>query len=93
MPKVSPKFTAQFTTKLGKTPVTINLSVDLASAVTDGGTPEGLMDVLTEQASEQLHKLADDAKLKLKNAGDLKRAYKAYAKANPPTAPAPEAAA
>lgn len=92
MPKVSPKFTAQFTTKLGKTPVTINLSVDLASAVTDGGTPEGLMDVLAEQASEQLHNLADNAKLKLKNAGDLKRAYKAYAKANPP-APQAEASA
>lgn len=90
MPKVSPKFTAQFTTKLGKTPVTINLSVDLAAAV-PGSTPEGLMDVLAEQASEQLHNLADNAKLKLKNAGDLKKAFKAYAKANPPAAPAPEA--
>jgi hypothetical protein len=93
MPKVSPKFTAQFTTKLGKTPVTINISVDLAAAVAGGGSAEGLMDVLTEQASEQLHKLTDDATFKLKNAGDLKKAYKAFAKANPPAEPAAEASA
>lgn len=92
MPKVNPKFIAQFTTKLGKTPVTINLNVDLATAA-PGSTPEGLMDVLTEQASAQLHKLADDAKLKLKNAGDLKKAFKAFAKANPPAAPTAEATA
>lgn len=86
MPKISPKFTAQFTTKLGKTPVIIVLPVDLASAVAEGSSPESLMDVLAEQASEQLQHLADNAQFKLKNATDLKKAFKAFKKANPPAA-------
>jgi len=84
MPKTKSTITAQFTTKIGKTPIIINLPVDLASALSEGRDPDASMDVLSELAAEQLQNLAGSAQLKLKNKAEYKRVFKAFAKANPP---------
>lgn len=81
MPKIKNKITAQFVAKLGKTPITINLPIDLASASIDSF--DDFVNGLDEQAVEQLQNLANDAKMALKNKGDVKRAFKAFAKAHP----------
>jgi hypothetical protein len=78
MPKIKTTFTAEFTTKLGKIPVEFKLPVDLtqytASEIAD------LINEVTTQASDHLTDLAHDAKVKFKNQGDFKKAYKAFAK-------------
>lgn len=84
MPKAKTKFTAQFVTKLGKTPIIINLPVDFSNAGVDSA--DALAEELSSVASDELQNLQENAVLKLKNKADLKRAFKAYAKANPPDA-------
>ena len=83
MPKVASKFTAEFTIKLGKTLVSVKLPVDLESAARDGSFDE-LMPVLDERAAEELNDKIEAGVLKCVNQADLKRAFKAYVKANPP---------
>jgi hypothetical protein len=87
MPKTNTKFTAQFTTKLGKTPVEISIPVDLATATEE--EIQNLIESVSSQAQEHLSDLASGAKLKFKNQGDLKKAHKAAVKAHEKaTAPA-----
>jgi hypothetical protein len=89
MPKIKTKFTAQFTAKLGKTPVVINVPVDFTSTSVDDA--DSLAEVLADDAAQELQNMQENAILKLANKADLKRAFKAYAKANPP--PSDEASA
>lgn len=89
MPKIKDKVTAQFVTKIGKTAVVINLPVDLATSVASADNPDSAMDVLVEAAAAELQNLTQNAQLKLKNKAEFKKAFKAFAKANPPAAPAP----
>jgi hypothetical protein len=84
MPKPKTKFTATFTAKLGKTPITINLPVDFTATGVDSA--DMLAEDLAGVAADELQNLQENAILKLKNKADLKRAFKAYAKANPPSA-------
>jgi hypothetical protein len=84
MPKAKTKFTAQFVTKLGKTPIIINLPIDLSTESAESA--DALANLLAGVAAEELQNMQENAILKLKNKADLKRAFKAYAKANPPSA-------
>jgi hypothetical protein len=80
MPKIKTKFTAQFVAKLGKTPVVINLLIDLEN--NDEPDFDAFLSGLDESANEQLSSLTEDCKMQLKNKADLKKAFKAFAKAN-----------
>ena len=84
MPKIKSKFVASFTAKLGKTPITINVPIDFSEASADDA--DSLAESLADDAVAELQNLQDNAILKLTNKADLKRAFKAYAKANPPAA-------
>lgn len=83
MPKIASKFTAEFTIKLGKALVSVKLPVDLESAARDGSFDE-LSTALDERATEALQDMIASGTLKNPNKADLKRAFKAYVKANPP---------
>lgn len=82
MPKIKTKFTAQFTIKLGKTPVEINIPLDLTEAE-PGQSFEDYVSEVQENAAAHFSEIVENASLKFKNQGDLKKAHKAYAKANP----------
>lgn len=88
MPKTITKFTAQFTTKLGKTPVEISIPIDLADATSE--EISSLLESVSHQAQDRLQDLVNDAKFKFKNQADLKKAHKAAVKAAE-KASAPEA--
>lgn len=81
MPKTSTKFTAQFTTKIGKTPVEIKIPLNFADAEPGQSYDDYLLKV-QEEASNQLLAAVETAKIKFTNQGDLKKAHKAYAKAS-----------
>ena len=85
MPKISNKFTAQFTTKIGKTPVEIKIALDFKDAA-PGQSFDDYVAGVQESAAEHFSEMIDNANLKLKNQGDLKKAHKAFAKANPAAA-------
>ena len=87
MPKISTKFTAEFITKIGKTPVEIKIPLDFRDAQ-PGQSFDDYVSAVQESAAQDLSDMVENANLKFKNQGDLKRAYKAYAKANPPDADA-----
>ncbi len=82
MPKISNKFTAQFTTKIGKTPVEIKIPLDFRDAQ-PGQSFEDYVAEVQENAANHFSEMVENASLKLKNQGDLKKAHKAFAKANP----------
>ena len=82
MPKTSTKFTAQFITKLGKTPVEIKIPLDFRDAQ-PGQSFDDYVTEVQENADGHFSEMVNNANLKLKNQGDLKKAHKAYAKANP----------
>lgn len=82
MPKTSTKFTTQFTTKIGKTPIEISIPLDFKDAE-PGQSFEDYVAGVQENAAAHFSEMVENANLKLKNQGDLKKAYKAFAKANP----------
>lgn len=82
MPKTSTKFTAEFTTKIGKTPVEIKIPLDLKDAQPGQSFDDYVAEVV-ENALQHFSELTESASLKFKNQGDLKKAHKAFAKANP----------
>ena len=79
MPKTKTKFTAQFTAKLGKTPIVINVPIDFAETSADSA--DELATLLAEDASLELQNLQENAILKLANKADLKRSFTEFAKA------------
>lgn len=87
MPKISTKFTAQFITKIGKTPVEIKIPLDFTEAQ-PGQSFDDYVSEVQENAAAHFSEMVENADLKLKNQGDLKKAHKAYAKANPADASA-----
>lgn len=82
MAKIATKFIAQLTIKLNRVLVPLKIEVDLDGA-TQEGTFENLLMQLQELAAEDLAALIDGVCFKLTNKADLKRAFKAYEKANP----------
>lgn len=82
MPKTSTKFTAEFTTKIGKTPVEIKIPLDFSQAQ-PGQSFDDYVAEVQENAANHLSEMVENANLKLRNQGDLKKAHKAFAKANP----------
>lgn len=79
MPKIATKFTAQFVTKIGKTPVEIKIPLDFSDADPGQSYDDYVKDVI-EDAQGQLATMFESANVKLKNQSDLKRAHKAYSK-------------
>lgn len=81
MPKIKTKFTAQFSIKLGKTPVDISIPVDFTQA-DPGVSFEDYVQSVQDEAASHLSEMVENANLKLKNQGDLKKAHKAFVKAS-----------
>lgn len=79
MSKTATKFTAQFTTKIGKTPVEIKIPLDFTQAK-PGQSYDDYVASVTEDAQGQLSTMFESANVKLKNQADLKRAHKAFSK-------------
>lgn len=80
MAKTSTKFTAQFTTKIGKTSVEFSIKLDL-SDYGDDALPDDVVSEVMGSADEQLNEMCSSAKIKLVNLKDLKASHKAYVKA------------
>ena len=79
MAKTATKFTAQFTIKIGKTPVVVNIPLDFTQAQPDQSFAE-YVTAVQDTATRQLSHMIEASTLKLKNQGDLKRAHKAFSK-------------
>lgn len=82
MPKISTKFTAEYTTKVGRTPIEIKIPLDFKDAE-PGQSFEDYVSEVHDSAARHFSDMVENASLKLKNQGDLKKAHKAFAKANP----------
>lgn len=78
--KLKTTFTATFNTKVGKTPITILVPIDLATVSKD--TINEIIDFVTTDAKSQLTDLASNAKWTFKNSKDLRVAHKAVVKAS-----------
>jgi len=79
MAKTSTKFTAQFATKIGKTPVEFSIKLDL-SDYGDDALPDDFISDVMGYADEWINEMCNSAKIKLINLKDLKAAHKAYVK-------------
>ena len=79
MPKASTKFTAEFTTKIGKTPIEIKIPLDLKDAE-PGQSFDDYVAGVQEEAAMHFSEMVENANLKFKNQGDLKKAHKAHSK-------------
>lgn len=74
MPKIATKFTADVVLKVGRQSMTVKMPVDLADVSGDDAVA-----FVTKSAKD---KLDDTLKMTIANAGALKKAHKAYAKAH-----------
>lgn len=75
MPKVATKFTADVTLKVGRQSMSVKMPVDLADVSGD--------DALAAVTKTLKDRLDGSLKMTIVNAGALKKAHKAYAKAHP----------
>lgn len=74
MPKIATKFTADVVLRVGRQSMTVKMPVDLADVSGD--------DAVAFVAKSAKDKLDDSLKMTIANAGALKKAHKAYAKAH-----------
>ncbi len=75
MPKIATKFTADVTLKVGRQSMSVKMPVDLADVSGD--------DALAAVTKALKDRLDGSLKMTIVNAGALKKAHKAYAKAHP----------
>lgn len=75
MPKIATKFTADVVLKVGRQSMTVKMPVDLADIVSG-------VDPVVFVTEAMKNRLDGSLKMTIANAGALKKAHKAYAKAH-----------